>query len=156
MAGYKLNNTLTENGTVSRGICNADENGMLLDITERTAIRPAGEDDEFEDGNGNWIHVSGSSISSMNFFGFTPEIFDFAAEKFEEFLCNISNPLKVEFYLPSVASLAMESSLATVKVCPTPSRWYGVTYAQDRAELQSNIMNMINKGDYPEDLWRSI
>lgn len=156
MAGYKLSNTLTENGTVSRGICNADENGMLIDITERTAIRPLGVDAEFEDENGNWVPVSGDSISSMNFFGFTPEIFEFAAERFKEFLSNMNNPVKDEFYLPSVASLAMNASLATVKVCPTPSRWYGVTYAQDRAELQGNIEKMIRSGLYPEDLWRSV
>ena len=155
MAGYKLSNTLTENGTVSRGICVADENGMLTEITERTAIRPAGEDAEFED-NGEWIPVSGDSISSMNFFGFTPEVFTFAAEKFASFLGDIKDPLKSEYYLPSIASLAMNAGLATVKVCPTPSRWYGVTYAADREGLEGKIREMIDKGLYSSDLWRSI
>ena len=155
MAGYKLSNTLTENGTVSRGICVADENGMLTEITERTAIRPAGDDAEFED-NGEWIPVSGDSISSMNFFGFTPEVFSFAAEKFVNFLGDIKDPLKSEYYLPSIASLAMNEGLATVKVCPTPSRWYGVTYAADREGLEGKIREMINNGLYSSDLWRSI
>lgn len=155
MAGYRLSNTLTENGTVSRGICNADAEGMLLDITERTSVRPAGDDAEFEE-DGAWIPVSGDSIASMNFFGFTPEVFDFAAAEFNNFLGSIKDPLKSEFYLPSVASLAMNAGLATVKVCPTPSRWYGVTYAADRAGLESKIREMIDKGLYTSDLWRSI
>ena len=156
MAGYRLSNTLTESGSVSRGICNADENGMLLDITERTAIRPVGDDAEFDDGEGNWIPVSGNSISSMNFFGFTPEVFSFAAEKFKDFLGNMKNPLKDEYYLPSIASLSMQAGLATVKVCPTPSRWFGVTYAADREGLEAKIREMINQGKYSADLWRSL
>ena len=156
MAGYRLSNTLTESGSVSRGICNADENGMLLDITERTAIRTAGADAEYDDGEGNWVHVSGDSISSMNFFGFTPEVFSFAEEKFKEFLGTIKDPMKSEYYLPSVASLAMQAGLATVKVCPTPSRWFGVTYAADREGLEAKIREMIDKGLYTADLWRSI
>lgn len=155
MAGYRLSNTLTENGTVSRGICNADENGMLIDITERTAIRPAGADAEFED-DGKWIPVSGGSIASMNFFGFTPEVFEFASNKFAEFLGDIKDQMKSEFYLPEVASLAMQAGIATVKVCPTPSRWYGVTYAADREGLESKIREMIENGLYSADLWRSI
>ncbi len=152
MAGYRLSNTLTENGTVSRGICNADGNGMLIDITERTSIRPAGNDAEYEDG-GEWIPVSGESIASMNFFAFTPEVFDFAAEKFKEFLSSMSDPMKNEFYLPSVASLAMKEGIATVEVCPTPSRWYGVTYAADREGLEKKIREMINDGMYSENVW---
>jgi len=156
MAGYRLSNTLTESGSVSRGICNADENGMLLDITERTAIRTAGKDAEYDDGEGNWIPVSGDSISSMNFFGFTPEVFAFAAEKFKDFLATIKDPMKSEYYLPSVASLAMQAGLATVKVCPTPSRWFGVTYAADREGLEAKIREMIDQGKYSADLWRSL
>lgn len=152
MAGYRLSNTLTENGTVSRGICNADADGMLIDITERTAIRPAGENAEYED-CGEWIPVSGDSIASMNFFAFTPEVFDFAAEKFKEFLASMNDPLKSEFYLPTVASLAMQSGIASVKVCPTPSRWYGVTYAADRAGLEEKIREMIAGGMYSNNLW---
>ena len=155
MAGYKLSNTLTENGTVSRGICNADENGMLIDITERVAIRPAGDDAEFEE-DGAWIPVSGDSISSMNFFGFTPEVFDFAEKEFKNFLGTIKDPMKSDFYLPTIASLAMRAGIATVKVCPTPSRWYGVTYAADREGLEGKIREMIEGGAYSADLWRSI
>jgi choline kinase len=154
MAGYKLSNTLTENGTVSRGICVADENGMLTEITERTAIRPAGTDAEFED-EGVWVPVSGDSISSMNFFGFTPEVFGFAAEKFKSFLANIKDPLKSEYYLPSIASLAMSEGLATVKVCPTPSRWYGVTYAADKPMVVAALADLTKQGKYPETgLWK--
>jgi hypothetical protein len=155
MAGYKLSNTLTENGTVSRGICLADENGMLTSITERTSIRPVGENAEYED-EGAWVPVSGDSISSMNFFGFTPEVFGFAAEKFKSFLDTIKDPLKSEYYLPSIASLAMAEELATVKVCPTPSKWFGVTYAADREGLEGKIREMISRGLYSSDLWRSV
>ncbi len=152
MAGYRLSNTLTENGTVSRGICNADESGMLIDITERTTIRTAGNDAEYEE-DGEWYPVSGSSIASMNFFAFTPEVFEFAANKFKEFLANMKDPMKSEFYLPSVASLAMQAGVADVKVCPTPSRWYGVTYAADKEGLISKIGQMIESGLYTSDLW---
>jgi hypothetical protein len=92
----------------------------------------------------------------MNFFGFTPEVFEFAAEKFKSFLSDIKDPLKSEYYLPSIASLAMSEGLATVKVCPTPSRWYGVTYAADREGLEGKIREMIDRGLYSSDLWRSI
>ncbi len=152
MAGYRLSNTLTDNGTVSRGICNADENGYLIDITERVSIRPVGCDAEFEE-NGEWIPVSGDSISSMNFFAFTPEVFDFAAERFKDFLSSMKDPLKSEFYLPVVASLAMQSGKATVKVCPTPSRWYGVTYAADREGFERKLREMIADGLYTSNLW---
>ncbi len=152
MAGYRLSNTLTENGTVSRGICNADESGMLLDITERISIRPVGDDAEFEE-DGKWIPVSGDSIASMNFFAFTPDVFDFAWKKFGEFLSDIKDPLKSEFYLPSVSSLAMQESFADVKVCPTPSRWYGVTYAADKEGFVRKLGQMIADGHYTPDLW---
>ena len=155
MAGYRLSNTLTENGTVSRGICIADDNGLLKSITERTAIRPVGDDAEYED-EGTWVPVSGDSISSMNFFGFTPEVFAFAEEKFKEFLSCLKDPLKSEFYLPSVASLAMAEGLATVKVCPTPAKWFGVTYAADREGLEGKIREMTECGLYSSDLWRSL
>lgn len=154
MAGYSLANTLTENGTVSRGICLADQDDMLIEITERTSIRRSGADAEFEE-DGRWVRVAGNSIASMNFFGFTPEVFPFAEAEFERFLASLSDPMKSEFYLPSIASLAMQTKKATVKVCPTPSRWYGVTYAADKEGFELKLREMIEAGDYSADLWRS-
>ncbi len=155
MAGYRLANTLTENGTVSRGICKVDSDGKLVDITERTKIRASANDAEYETDYGEWTFVSGDSVASMNFFAFTPEIFDFAEKHFAEFLLNMKDPAKSEFYLPTVASLAMSEGFATVSVCPTPERWHGVTYAADRQGLEAEIRNMIARGEYSENLWRT-
>lgn len=155
MAGYRLANTLTENGTVSRGICSVDSSGMLAQITERTKIRASGLDAEYEDEDGRWVNISGDSIASMNLFAFTPEIFEFAQKHFSSFLKSMKDPHKAEFYLPTVASLAMDEGFATVSICPTPCRWHGVTYAADRRELELQIRLMIERGEYTDDLWRT-
>lgn len=153
MAGYKLSNTLTENGTVSRGICREDGSGKLIDITERTAIRPAGADAEYCE-DGIWYSLPGDSAASMNFFGLTPGIFRFAEEEFKKFLDNMKNPMKDEFYLPFAVSAAMNAGLATVEVCRTDARWYGVTYADDKPQVRSSIAALVSAGEYNNKLWR--
>ncbi|MCQ2427780.1 MAG: NTP transferase domain-containing protein [Clostridia bacterium] len=155
MAGYRLSNTLTENGSVSRGICDIAPDGKLVSITERTKITPVGADAEFEE-DGSSYPLPGSSIASMNFFGLTPGIFDFAEKKFSEFLSDMKNPMKDEFYLPFMVSDAMKQGIATVNVLPTEGKWFGVTYAADKPSVVKAIAGMTEKGIYAEDLWKGI
>lgn len=155
MAGYRLDHTLTENGTVSRGICRMKEGNLLRDITERTAIRPKGENAEFCE-DGVWTDLPGDAVASMNLFGLTPGIFRYTEEKFISFLQNMKNPLRDEFYLPAAVSAAMNDGLATVEVCRTNARWYGVTYADDKAQVKASIAALIAAGEYRADLWSAL
>ena len=153
---YRLANTLTENGTVSRGICELGDNGTLLSITERTKIRPSGADAEYQNEDGSWTYVSGDAAASMNFFGFTPAFFPVAAEGFEHFLKNLKNPEKDEYYLPLAVSEAQDKGLATVTARKTGAKWYGVTYAADKEYVKQSIRALISAGAYAEDLWSSL
>lgn len=155
MVGYGLSNTLTENGTVSRGICLADEKGYLASITERTKIRVAGTDAEYLDGEA-WHFLPGDSIASMNFFGFTDRIFAYAERELDAFLHNPdSDLLKGECYLPSVAGRSVETGECDLKVLVTPDRWFGVTYKEDRPSVVESLAALTDAGVYPpEKLWK--
>lgn len=134
MVGYKLLNTLTENGTVSRGVCDID-NGYLKGVTEHTALdRNSGFADD--------------TIVSMNMWGFTPQIFKTLEKDFYSFLENISNPEKEEFFLPSVVDKLIKEKNERVKVIPTSEKWYGVTYKEDVTAVSTALKNMIDKGLY--------
>ncbi len=152
MAGYKLCNTLTENGTVSRGICDVDRNGMLGSIVEHTAVRPvSGGAETFVDGE--FRPIAPDSVASMNCFGLTPAIFPFVEEEFVRFLCNMRDPLKDEFYLPFAVGAAQKAGAASVKVCPTEAKWHGVTYSADKPAVKESILALVAAGEYPERLW---
>lgn len=156
MVGYALKNTLTENGTVSRGICQADENGMLESIVERTKIRHAADHKNAEyTENDQWYPLDYDSIASMNFFGFDPSIFAFAEEGFRRFLTDPSTDLvKGEYFLPSIASAMNKAGLCDLKVLTTTDKWHGVTYPEDKADVVACIREMIEKGIYPDGLWK--
>ena len=134
MVGYHLENTLTENGTVSRGICQI-ENGHLKDIKEYTAL----------DKNSGF---PGDTIVSMNMWGFTPTIFDALEKDFRLFLENISNPEKDEFFLPFVVDKLIKEKNEPVAVIPTHEKWYGITYKEDSENVSRALKNMIDKGLY--------
>ncbi len=153
MAGYQLCNTITENGTVSRGVCDTDENGILKGITERTKImRNNGVIQYFEDDK--WHDLTDGTVVSMNCWGFTPDFFDMLEREFKAFLSGIeSNPLKSEFYLPSAVKTAMDSDGKKVNVLTTCSKWYGVTYKEDRDGVVSFLKHASATGIYPENLW---
>ena len=155
MVGYRLANTLTENGTVSRGICEKNENGKLVSITERTKIRRAGQDAEFLDADA-WVPVSGDSVASMNFFGFTERIFEYAERSLDAFLHDPkSDLLKGECYLPMTASESIQSGKCSLEVLVTPDSWFGVTYKEDRPLVVESIRTLFEKGVYPMDgLWK--
>ncbi len=158
MAGFKLKNTLTENGSVARGICKVTEDGYLSSVTERTSIEPDGEDARYtEDGGKTWQPLSGDSIVSMNFWGFGPSILpelDKAFKLFLEKLPESTDPLKAECYLPMVVDSLIRSRLASVNVLPTFDKWFGVTYREDKKSVSSAIQKLKADGIYPEYLWK--
>lgn len=156
MAGYRLGNTLTENGTVSRGICEKNEDGFLTSITERTKIKhnDAMNGAEFEE-DGVWSPLSYDSIASMNFFGFTPEIIAHIVDGFPAFLKDsATNHLKGEYYLPKAVDEMLKSGASDLKVLATPDRWFGVTYPEDKAYVVNSIKEKIESGIYPNGLWK--
>ena len=152
MVGYVLKNTLTENGTVSRGICKVGEDGFLQDVVERTAIRPNGDCAVFEE-NGVESELSLDAIASMNCWGFTPDIFDGILNGFCDFLQNLdSNPMKCEFYLPFAVKQLMVDGKCSVKVYSSEDAWYGVTYHEDKEYVKASLLSLRQDGRYPERL----
>ena len=156
MVGFRLGNTLTENGSVSRGHCIVDENGMLTGITERTKIEKRGDHAAYlaEDGE-RWIDLPFDTIVSMNCWGFTPDFFAPLSVSFERFLTNDlpKNAQKAEFYLPFAVDEQRRAGLCDVKVYPTSSLWQGVTYAEDKERVKASLAAMIESGEYPASLW---
>ena len=151
MVGYVLENTLTENGTVSRGICKV-ENGYLSDVTERTSISRANDVAVYEE-NGVKTEIPLNAIASMNCWGFTPAIFDGVAKGFERFLSKLDpTALKSEYYLPFAVRELMDAGECKVKVYSSDSAWYGVTYHEDKEKVKASIQQLKNDGIYPEKL----
>ena len=155
MVGFRLGNTLTENGSVSRGICEVSEQGTLDRVTERTKIeKREGHAAFLEDDGETWTDVSFDTIVSMNCWGFTPDIFGKLEDEFRAFYAkNTANPLKSEFYLPFAVQEQMDEELCTVSVYPTQSVWLGVTYPEDKARVKGAIAELVAAGEYPQDLW---
>jgi UTP-glucose-1-phosphate uridylyltransferase len=145
MVGFRLANTLSEHGTVARGICTSDESGMLRSVVERTGIDPK------EVGPG--LTYSGEEIVSLNCWGFTPALFTGLDRQFREFLAARGNEPKAEFYLPAAVSAMIERGEATVRVLPTESSWFGVTYREDKPRVEASITALVQAGRYPAKLW---
>ena len=155
MVGYRLCNTVTENGSVARGICEVKD-GILLNITEHTKIFKDGSDAKFTEDNETFTHISGSTIVSMNLWGFTARMMDELWNRFPAFLDkNLPvNPLKCEYFLPYVVNEQIEEKCASVRVLPCEEAWYGVTYKEDLASIKNAIQAMKNQGIYTEELWK--
>lgn len=156
MVGYILENTLTENGHVARGVCVVDEEGHLQEVTERTRIQRRGDVTAYtEDEGETWVTIPEGSIVSMNMWGFTPSIFTELEARFPKFLdANMeTNPLKCEFFLPTVVSELLAEEKAVVNVLKSEDRWYGVTYHEDKEVVVAAIQSMKESGLYPEKLW---
>lgn len=152
MIGYVLKNTLTENGTVSRGICVTDEEGRLVEVTERTAIRAKGDTAVFVE-NGLEHETSLDGIASMNCWGFTPDVLDKIERGFVEFLsADHADKLKCEFYLPFAVCNMLKAGECQVKVYLSKDEWYGVTYKEDKPYVSASIEALKESGVYPEKL----
>jgi dTDP-glucose pyrophosphorylase len=154
MVGYVLGNTLSENGSVARGICEVTPDGYLARVTERTRIERRDGQIQYSDNGVDWVSLPEGSIVSMNMWGFTPGFFNELEARFPVFLAkNAGNILKAEFFLPSVVNQLLEEGKASVRVLPTDEKWFGVTYPADRPTVQAAIRDLIQQGLYPEKLW---
>ena len=151
MVGYHVANTLSENGSVSRGVCSTDDNGYLTDVVERTHIEQIGANVVYTEDGVDTIIAPNTPVS-MNMWGFTPEYFEYAQEAFKEFLTNYGQELKKEFYIPTLVNDMIVAGKATCKVLDTPAKWFGVTYAEDRPQVVNKLNDIIKKGVYPEKL----
>lgn len=153
MAGFKLGNTLSENGTVTRGICVTSEDGMLKQVCETTGIE-CRNDEICHDPNGMDIKTDKDTPVSMNMWGLTPEFFDELEPRFKEFLGGVAaDDVKKEFYLPMVVDSLIKEGLADVKVLNTEDKWFGVTYKEDKEYVVESIKDLIKAGNYPVNLW---
>ena len=148
LIGYKLQNTLSDFGKVSRGLCSCDEDMLLQDIVETHGIAkdPAGA--KYCDQNGQEHHLSGDKVVSMNFWGFHPSIFEFIESQFEEFLLEHGNEIKTEIYLPFVVDNLVKSGLVNVSVLTTTTQWFGITYKQDKPAVVESIKQLVEQGVY--------
>ncbi len=152
MVGYHVANTLSENGSVSRGVCSTDDKGYLTDVVERTHIEQIGANVVYTEDGVDTIIAPNTPVS-MNMWGFTPEYFEYAQEAFKEFLTNYGQELKKEFYIPTLVNDMIVAGKATCKVLDTPAKWFGVTYAEDKPQVVMKLNDLIKKGVYPEKLF---
>lgn len=156
MVGYIIENTLTENGHVARGVCETDAQGHLIGLRERTRIEKHGDRTEYtEDDGATWNLIPEGSFVSMNMWGFTQSILRELQERFPAFLEEglKSNPMKCEYFLPNVVGDLLKEDKATVAVLKSMDRWYGVTYKEDKPVVVAAIQGLKDKGLYPEKLW---
>ena len=156
MVGYRLGNTVTEHGHVARGVCEEDGAGYLVRVTEHTHIEKDGENARFtEDDGESWTPLSGDAIVSMNLWGFTRSFIQEAEARFPAFLNKTlaENPLKGEYFLPSVVTQLLEEKKARVKVLRSSDKWHGVTYREDKPVVVAAIAQMTAAGLYPDQLW---
>ena len=153
MVGYRVGNTLSESGSVSRGVCVVDEKGNLTNVVERTSIERKGDDIIYIDENGNEVAIGENTPVSMNMWGFPPDYFDYSLEDFKKFLTEYGQELKSEFFIPLVVNNLIVAGKATCKVLDSSAKWFGVTYAEDRPEVVAKIQALIEGGVYPAKLY---
>ena len=156
MVGYRLGNTVTDHGSVARGVCCADEKGNLADIVERTRIEKYDGGIHFTEDGENWTDLAADTIVSMNMWGFTADFLDHLAEQFPDFLAKQvpENPLKAEFLLPRSVDALLKAGKATVKILRSADKWYGVTYAEDKPMVVAALAKLAEEGKYPNGLWK--
>jgi dTDP-glucose pyrophosphorylase len=154
LVGYQVGNTMSEHGTVSRGVCLADDNGFLLSVTERTNIQYADGGIAYTDKDGSFVFLNPETLVSMNFWGFTPEYFKQTEPMFSDFVKANSDSLKAEFYIPSAIDALITNSQAKVKVLKSNARWFGVTYKEDKPVVIEKLAELIKSGIYPAQLWK--
>ena len=156
MVGYLLKNTVTENGSVARGVCAVDGDGILREVIERTAIEKDGGDARFtEDGGETWTSLPGDTTVSMNLWGFNRSFLDEALARFPAFLDRAlaEDPIKAEYYLPGVVEQLIRDGRARVRVLLSEDKWYGVTYRADKPTVVAALADKTGAGLYPDELW---
>ena len=157
MVGYLLGNTVTENGSVARGVCVVDENNKLITVTERTRIEKYDGGIHFtEDGGETWTDLTEDTIVSMNMWGFSSSFLPEISARFPEFLRTtaVANPMKAEFFLPFAVAALLEEGKADVEVMSSPDKWFGVTYAADKPVVVAALAEKTAEGVYPDGLWK--
>ncbi|MFR9651305.1 MAG: nucleotidyltransferase [Rikenellaceae bacterium] len=154
MVGYRVGNTLSESGSVARGVCVADEGGFLTDVVERTAIEKIDGKISFTDENGDVQTLEENTPVSMNMWGFTPDYFEYSEEIFVDFLSKELNNPKSEFFIPLAVNKLIGDGVASVKVLDTPSKWFGVTYAEDRPSVVAKLAALMDGDKYPTSLFK--
>ncbi len=152
MIGYRVMNTLSENGSVSRGICTTDDEGLLTGVVERTQIEEKDGTVVFTE-NGVDTVIDPMTPVSMNMWGFTPEYFGYVEEAFVQFLKEHGQEMKSEFYIPTLVNELIGKGIASCRVLDTPAQWFGVTYSEDREQTVQKIRELIQKGVYPNQLF---
>ena len=155
MVGFRVGNTLSENGTVARGVCSKDANDLLTTVVERTEIMRIDGKVSYKDENGEWVAIEDNTPVSMNMWGFTPDYFAHSDAYFKQFLSdpkNQANP-KAEFFIPLMVNELVNNGISTVKVLDTTSKWFGVTYSADRQATVERIQALVNEGVYPNKLF---
>lgn len=155
MVGFRVGNTLSESGTVSRGICEADSNKHLTSVVERTKIQRMDGEVKYLDENEQWVAVPDTTPVSMNFWGFTPDYFAHSEEYFKTFLSDPKNMenLKSEFFIPLMVDKLINDGTATCEVLDTTSKWFGVTYPEDRPDVVAKLQKLADEGAYPEKMF---
>ena len=153
MVGFTLRNTLSDHGSVARGVCATDAAGFLTDIDEMTKIERVGSAARNTRDDGSTVDLSGDEPVSMNMWGFTPRILDDLERIFAEFLGSSGNELKSECFIPLSVGQLIEEQRATCRVLRTDSSWFGVTYQEDKPVVQASIAALVARGEYPANLW---
>lgn len=152
MVGYRISNTLSESGAVARGVCEVNEDSFLKTVVERTHVERVDGVIKYKEGD-NWSAVEENAPVSMNMWGFTPDYFEHSEKSFVKFLTENQDNLKAEYFIPLVVDQLISSKTADVKVLDTASKWFGVTYAEDRPSVVQKIQDLIDKGEYPSKLF---
>lgn len=157
LMGFKVGNTMSDYGYVSRGVCDVDEDGNMISVTERTNIYYITDNGEnrkivYEE-DGQQYNLDPETRVSMNFWGFTPRVFEVAENMFAKFVEQNSDNPKSEFFIPSVPDYMVKNNMASFRAIPTSSKWFGVTYKEDKPIVQESISNLVSAGVYPEKLF---
>ncbi|OAV73175.1 hypothetical protein Barb6_00489 [Bacteroidales bacterium Barb6] len=153
MIGYHVGNTLSESGSVARGVCETNAEGFLTDVVERIAVERIDGEIRFMDENGQKVVLNENTPVSMNMWGFTPDYFAYSEDFFADFLRRNTGNLKSEYFIPLAVNNLIKKGIARVKVLDTASKWFGVTYAADRQGVVDKIQALVNAGEYPDRLF---
>ena len=154
MVGYRVGNTLSESGTVARGVCETDTNGNLTGVVERTQVMRVDGKVSYKDENDHWVAIDDHTPVSMNMWGFTPDYFSYSDESFVTFLNENADNLKAEFFIPLMVNNLINSDEAKLRVLSSDAAWFGVTYKEDKPDVVAKVQSLIDRGVYPNQLWK--